>query len=207
MKKKGFIKSMEQSIEDEINDMDINENSSKTLISDIIMKYNKEYSSSSNDSIISAAQSIPNFKHLYIVQLINPFNTSARINIIGIKQDSITEQDNVAIEIKKLLHLIKPSSLIVQLSKDRYETHMNSLDINDMDTLLPATYSLTSLLSQQHLTSSARIGLHLINYITMNGKIRMNPYLFALLYANDEKNGCVLSTSGSRKIGISLEFR
>ncbi len=146
--------------------------------------------SSNRDSIISAAQSIPNLKHLYIVQLINPFNSSSKINIIGIRQESITEQDRVANEIKTLLHSIKPSHLIVQLSKDRYETHMNNMDINNIENLIPNTYSLNSLLSSKHLTNSTRIGLHLINYIIMNNKIRMNPYLYALLYGNNTENEC-----------------
>ena len=166
--------------------------SSKTLISDIVNKYNLEYENDNNNNnqIISAAQSIPNFKYLYIVQLIHPFNNKDRINIIGIKQSSITEQDEIAIEIRNLLHLIKPQTLIVQLSKNQYKTHLNNMDINDINNLIPIQYSLSSLLSQQYLRNSARIGLHLINYICMNNKIRMNPYLYALLYANNDKNNC-----------------
>eukprot|EP01084_Bolivina_argentea_P046628 85863_1 len=180
-KRNTFMNNLKQSVDDEIDD-DYDDNSDKTLITDIISKYNTEYSESSNrDSIISAAQSIPNFQHLYIVQLINPFNSSNKINIIGIRQESIIEQERVANEIKTLLHSIKPKHLIVQLSADRYETHMNNMDINDIENLIPNTYSLNSLLSSKHLTNSTRIGLHLINYVIMNNKIRMNPYLYALL--------------------------
>eukprot|EP01083_Nonionella_stella_P109331 318663_1 len=169
-------------------DDDDEDGNRKTLISDIIKSYNAEYTTYASENkshhIISAAQSIPKFKYLYIVQLVNPFNSASRINVVGIKQESMTEQDEVAGEIKKLLHLLKPKNFIIQLSADRY---LNAFDIeNDV----PHTYSLSSLLSQQHLTNSVRIALHLINYVTQNNVIRMNPYLYAVLYANNEANGC-----------------
>ena len=165
-----------------------NNDEEKTVISDLIAKYNDSYSEEGNTNIISAAQSIPNFKYLYIVQLIDPFDSSNRINVVGVKQESMTQQDAVASEIKRLLHLTKPSTLIVQLSRERYEMQMN--EQMEFEQEIPITYSLSSLLSQNHLAQSTRTALRLINTITTDYKVRMNPYLFALLFANNDENGC-----------------
>ena len=46
------------------------------------------------------------------------------------------------------------------------------MDVDDINNLIPNRYSIKSLLSQQYLIHSAQIGLHLINYICMNNKIK-----------------------------------
>ena len=95
------------------------EKSEKQSMLSILNEFSDKYSCLSRlqeSNIILAPQNIPGYKHCYIIQLQHP-KTFRKVNIIGIRQQSLVDQNEVANEIKSLMHHFAPKTLIVQFCK------------------------------------------------------------------------------------------
>lgn len=188
----SLMNKVEEKKNEEIPEFVNTDNTNKTSLTELMTDYNEQYSrlSNANDLILSPAQSIPGYKHCYIVQLRHPIS-NRKIHFIGIRSQSMSDQNEIANEIKSLVETVKPSEMILQLCQERYEAHLSLSNIFATDenqkssNILPL--AIDSLLSSQHLSNTAQMGLRLINYLTNTDskmKIRMNPYIFSAIFGN-----------------------